>query len=37
MLTRNIKFKNFKLKSKNLKFKKDLKILLSKKMNYLNR
>ena len=31
MLTRNIKFKNFKLKSKNLKFKKDLKILLSKK------
>ena len=31
MLTRNIKFKNFKLKSKNFKFKKDLKILLSKK------
>lgn len=31
MLTRNIKFKNFKLKSKNLKFKKDLKILLSEK------
>jgi len=31
MLTKNIKFKNFRLNSKNLKLKKDLKILLSKK------
>ena len=31
MLTKNIKFKNFGLKIKNLNLKKDLKILLSKK------
>ncbi len=31
MITKNIRFKSFRLKSKSLKFKKDLKILLNKK------
>ena len=34
MLTKNIDFKNFKLKKNNNKIKKDLNIILKKKIQY---